>query len=275
MTLAVGGTLMLFTSQSAVATNVVTLGNMKVTFKEGSNSVLTTATELPETTPEHLLEPGVDPSPTGFTQPDGATYEFTGTDSTFSGITYTTEIIPNAIISKVPVITYEGVPGYVRVRADIEVTDGENDVSLDDFPTELAGILNDIITELDLPEEFVKVPIAGDTISYYFYYAPEDPDNDSTATLTPVDTDTFDEDGEVLFYGFKVPSYTGKNALNAFTALSGYSVELKLQVEAVQADWNNPTEASAITDSTWDLYFSELNTPPSNAPVIPTATPTE
>jgi hypothetical protein len=269
VTLAVGGTLMLFTSQSAVATNVVTLGDMKVVFKEGAHAIDkdNPPEALPTTTPseDYLLTPGksTQDQDYDFASPAGSIYKFEGEDETFSGIVYTNKIVPNSMISKVPVIEYSGVPGYLRVKADITITQGEAPVETlpEGLTTLLAKIYSNGNGLQGLHEDFYPVPADATGLSFYFYYAPLD---DEAPVLTPM-TPTGD-DPIVLFYGLKIENYTDENDLNAFADLNGYSINLDLHVQAVQADWNNPVTtgenpapASESTIADWPLFFQQLD----------------
>jgi predicted ribosomally synthesized peptide with SipW-like signal peptide len=263
ITLAVGGTLMLFTSKSEVATNVVTLGNMKVRFFEGANPVPPDTTAVPNAVPSPLLELGLDPQPSPFNTPAGSTYDFTsGEDNNkFSGITFTTKLVPNAVISKVPVIKYEGVPGYLRVKADITVMNGTSPVAVASGSA-LETILKDIFIDIGKTLNPAFDPAKnGDTgLSYYFYYAPL---VDSARSLTAITEESMDSDGQlVLFKGFQIKNYdhTNTTILDAFETLKGYTVTLQLQVQAIQADWNFQEGKSLATKRDWGAFFTQIDT---------------
>jgi predicted ribosomally synthesized peptide with SipW-like signal peptide len=269
ITLAVGGTLMLFTSKSETATNVVTLGDMTVIFKEGAGAITYADGDwtYPKSTEGiELIELGKTRE-SGKSDPDKySNYEFS--DGAFTGIKFPERLVPNMPISKIPVIEYKGsAEGYLRVKATVKAYESENgnavnlNTTNDNSITKLNALLKTIFETAVTKEENgtqwqLVAPEPGEdaTDLVLYYYRVED-----NALAEVVEKE---EDNEmVLFYGFKVPNYgtTEGFTLNDFHGFDGYQIKLVLQVEAIQANWNSAATTDVLADKDqWYKIFEAL-----------------
>jgi hypothetical protein len=257
---------MLFTSESAVATNVVTLGDMEIALEEWTDEDLTPSYTV-------IPTPGEDAEykEVGLSYDNDGNVVTTG-GTTFTGITFPDKLVPNAIISKAPRVVHKGgVDAWLRVKATLVVRDEDGELLT--FASEESNSISEDVQELIfdilasgkqtdnwkqifdvnslVDYEAVKVPQA------YYYYV----DDSVLARFSESAGEGAEWQGETepIFYGLQVENYPTENNITAFAGLNGYTISLELQAQAVQAEWNGSPE-DASNQSKWADFFSELET---------------
>ncbi|MDR3311468.1 MAG: M73 family metallopeptidase [Oscillospiraceae bacterium] len=225
LTLAVAGTLMLFSDVSNTANNTVTLGKVKIELQE---------IKLGETT-------------------------YTTIDDTFKGVDFPDNIVPGDTLQKHAKVKNTGnVPVYVAVKAELSITvpTGEDAIDLTTYfkagtknSDALAQILEDL---LPLKGEWYGASdytITKDAIIGTFYYVSQD--QSSLAVLAKdgaLTADIFPTNGITLPKEFTAASEFD----NSF---EGYGLSLKLTAYAVQSDNNAPETQN---EAGWAAVFSSV-----------------
>ncbi|MDR3277451.1 MAG: hypothetical protein LBT12_01650 [Oscillospiraceae bacterium] len=252
LALAIGGTLMLFSAQTATATNVVTLG-------KGIAA--------------GLYERG------GTTEPEDNDEFKLITDSN-TGINFQT-VTPNAIIYKEPRIQRSDVGGsdaYVRVIATVniwapsdddtaasyEVIDELGYVPASKLTNDQNALVNKILQSADRDEnwEFVNTSPVSNTGTYYYVTGGENgtlkvlsaPNNASTPSVT-----------DTIFTEIQIPNVkTGADGsdalkeLNAFLALGGYKITVDLQAQLIQVENNDGYTGTETGSDNWKKAFEQF-----------------
>jgi predicted ribosomally synthesized peptide with SipW-like signal peptide len=119
LSLAIGGTLMLFTAESEVATNVVTLGNAKIALQEATSSDQNYYDS--EGKAWDVLEGGKTELE-GY-KTVGVTYGEGADAQKFDGIDFGKNVVPGAAFAKAPRVVNTGsVPVYVKVEGVFTIT---------------------------------------------------------------------------------------------------------------------------------------------------------
>jgi predicted ribosomally synthesized peptide with SipW-like signal peptide len=238
LTLAISGTLMLFTARSEVATNVVTLGNLDIELQEKGGTV-------DDYTPVDKVE--------------------------FTGINFGT-IQPNQEITKAPNVVHKGgVDAYLRVRAEVVVKLYNEETEEDDivswnllsdsqklYLTEMIQSAGMKTNDMHLGTEWSYIHGAdeGEPIGYDSYTDENDFGKDvdkKSLKVFQAGVTTGD-----IFDTFVVPNWTLNDSDEEFDldAFSQYKVGFILQAQAVQVDYN---EGGNVADySTWGDFFTEL-----------------
>jgi predicted ribosomally synthesized peptide with SipW-like signal peptide len=227
LSLAIGGTLMLFTAQTDIATNVVTLGSADIALQESGvlngneDTYLTVGKKYAAfETPENL-------------------------EGVFTGFDFGDEIIPGDTIYKKPRVVNTGnIPVYVYVEGTLSVTytNAAGVVTPVNFtpahladPTnapadvkELMSILNSVIGE-DMGDYWWASPVKADNNKLVgtWYYA--NIDNDAFVSLKALDPDVATDD---IFTQVEIPD-------TVTSLLEGYKISLDFKACAVQSDNNN------------------------------------
>jgi predicted ribosomally synthesized peptide with SipW-like signal peptide len=228
LSLAVGGTLMLFTDTSKEATNVVTLGNADI--------------ELQEATTDDKNYYGAEGG--AWTVSDDA---YTTVSEAFPGITYKSNAVPGDAFAKAPRVVNEGsVPVYVKVEGALTITPpadapwGEiNEI----IGTDYAGIFGEYFGNVVLgynDANWDGAPVTVDTsvsgvitVSGTWYYATGGiGDYGTLAVLAP--------DGATapIFTGIALP-------VEIPNAFKDFEFSFDLTAYAVQSDNNAPAGNTA------------------------------
>jgi predicted ribosomally synthesized peptide with SipW-like signal peptide len=239
LSLAIGGTLMLFTAQSGPATNVVTLGNADIALQEAQ----------------------VDTSEEGAVITD-ANYATVG-ENEFSGIVFEKNFVPGDTVYKQPRVKNTGnVPVYVYVEGTLSVKDAENqgfsfadfnyDPDSDDFDaTSAAGQLALILSSVvgHDADGWLATGMSTDSannLTGTWYYATE---TNNVIALTSLASE---EATGNIFEKITIPFDTVGNAL------AGYVISLELKAYAVQSENNT---SKTIADLQKQFTIDGLTTP--------------
>ena len=222
LSLAIGGTLMLFTDQSETATNTVTLGNAEIQLEEYAPDL-----------------PGTDEEGTAVV---GDEYTIDGEDVTFEGINFGDTIVPGATLDKRPKVTNTGsIPVYVYVDGTITVVSGQdadgNDVVVDITPKSneaVAAQVNAILATVgagELGKGWIgtETSTTANGVTGTYYYT--DANGLKALGAGESTTDIFSE--------VEIPFEDVDNTL------AGYTISLALTAYAVQSENN---EATTIED---------------------------
>jgi hypothetical protein len=256
LTLAVGGTLMLFTAQSETATNVVTLGNVAIKMQERKND-------------------------------SGADSDWTDITKTNTGLTYDAAS-PGDVLGKQPRVVNTGdIPVYVKVAAEI-VFKGDDGTELDwDAKT---AIINSAVEYADLgelpavpsyqpgynelsdtdkaqiqknyaflglvlptvDENWFGAPVTVDAEGHFvgtWYYAKRTEGTLGLIDLTNIAGETQANATSPIFKSFTIPLGVANNA---------QEVEISLNLIAYAVQSKNTTPGTSI--ETWEELFGDLNT---------------
>jgi predicted ribosomally synthesized peptide with SipW-like signal peptide len=223
LSLAIGGTLMLFTADSETATNVVTLGSASIELQEF----------------------------------DKASNGYKAIDKTeFTGIEFL-NVVPGATLEKRPQVKNNGsVPVYVYVEGTLTVDGDDVDLSSIEFDnagnivggTEVAQQVYAILDSVNataLTSSWKGTPIddtqAEDGIlTGIWYYS----DTVGELDILPVGGTTGD-----IFTKVVIPFEDVDNAL------AGYTISLALTAYAVQSDNNNATALELTDDVSFDVDY--------------------
>jgi predicted ribosomally synthesized peptide with SipW-like signal peptide len=254
LTLAISGTLMLFTAESKEATNVVTLGNLEIALQEKGG----TPGETTEST-------GDNPKTVGNTY-DG---------KIFNGIQFGV-VQPNQKITKAPRVVHTGgVDAYLRVRAEVKVFESFDSTEEVDWNDELTEKQREFLGEMIMSaglkdkaddrgmhfgDEWTYVPGTVDSIGYFYYTDEENWGEDIDQKSLKVFKDSGDPDHPTetgyIFDTFVVPNWDQSELDELGGLLGTYRIEFRLQAQAVQATYNDG--GSADDSMTWDDIFSGL-----------------
>jgi flagellar basal body-associated protein FliL len=210
LTLAISGTLMLFTATSETATNVVTLGNASIKMQEAK-------ADDPDT--------------------DANEGEYQDVTEGFE-LNFGTNVVPGAKLTKKPRVVNTGtVPVYVYVEGTIIAKKGEDVLDLttgDPLDKEdSAQVYQDLRSVIASVVSNVKpgwVYEDGNGAGGYFVYA------DASGKLTSLSAD--DETSDI-FDTVIIPSAVGN-------ALAGYEISLQLKAYAVQSENNDAKDLSGL-----------------------------
>jgi hypothetical protein len=253
MTLAISGTLMLFTAQSEIATNIVTVGR-------GVGGINGEEMKLQEKDED---EGGYDYQNLEEVYIDHFEHGTYGTtDGKFKGLNFG-EVYPAAVVTKKPRVARfdtDGVDAYLRVKAELTVRDADGDPvdwNIDLTPAQQKIILDIWRDGTDITSKWRLISTPDSALWYYYYVldnksAPDSLETFSKAILPAVINPTTD-----IFTTITVPNYS-KSALYpaddyaALETLAKYQISLKLTAQAVQKDNNNPVPPTNL----WD-YFSD------------------
>jgi hypothetical protein len=251
LTLAVGGTLMLFTARSDTATNVVTLGNAKIALQEAT------------TTTEDYYDGTTDENGNKNVSPLG---DYTTVDDDFTGITFKNNAVPGDAFAKAPRVWNNGsVPVYVKVEGALKITppttnanwDALEDLINTDYNSIFGTYFDKVVLGYD-PANWSGTPITvtpgtkiedgktvGDgtiTVKGTWYYTKDGSRDATTGAYTygtlkelPVGTNGGFSVTAPIFKGIQLPT-TIPNAFKDF------NFSFDLTAYAVQSENNGPAE---------------------------------
>ncbi|MDR2420621.1 MAG: M73 family metallopeptidase [Oscillospiraceae bacterium] len=271
LSLAVGGTLMLFTDESETASNTVTLGNVDIELQEyiGTKDDADVYATLGRALP----------SSGDYTKGDDVgelTTDGEGEDAVFSGIAFGDNVVPGAFLEKRPRVINAGLnDAYVKAEATLTIT----------IPAETLAVLNEqggykTNGSTDLTKIAAKLQSlalfndgTGDSYSGPYWYGTvpeftfgESPDSDGNYTATIEGTWYYaeKEDDTPTFAALKprgetVDIFKGiKLAKDIGNEFAGLGLEIEITAYAVQSDNNAPEapgEGETYTD-VWEKVFT-------------------
>jgi predicted ribosomally synthesized peptide with SipW-like signal peptide len=252
LTLAVGGTLMLFTDTSETATNVVTIGQGLSNFALQEKGGVGTDDDTKGEYKTVVGLPG------------------------FDGIDFG-DVLPNATLVKQPRVIRSDVGGaeaYLRVKYTVKAEKDDKNV-LDkkdnDFNPAVAERVNQIILTAITGNGWVLVHDTDtqgtnpDLYTGYYYYGNINSDKPfygprdlADVNLVPFEAPLTDEGSPSftgdIFQGFKIPETWGENDQ---AIIEGYKITVELQAQAVQKDYNEQTATNGVTKIFSDKAFAD------------------
>jgi hypothetical protein len=228
LTLAVGGTLMLFTDTSGPATNVVTLDSAEIELQESNGTTDSNG---------FIYHTIGDPYITG--KFENGTYD----DTIFKGINFGNEIVPGDTLNKRPRVHNSGsVPVYVYVDGVLSVKDAneENvDLTAEDaegkaVAAQVKSILDSVVDHpttgwYGMPIDYAKANEGILTGTWYYATALNTPTVLQTGTDTPDIFTTIQLDRDIVD-----------------NALAGYTISIDLHAYAVQSAHNESADFGSL-----------------------------